>query len=95
MNSKNSSHSRNVKNPTDSKAMPKRQTESGSKKADEAIKAYREVATPLGSYSGITSAMSLPGRNFMPETQKVDPPISEGKIYLSENDQPVQDADDL
>lgn len=77
------------------KAKNTRKKASGSPKADEAIKEYRKGATPLGSYSGITNAMSLPGRNFIPEIQKADPPLSCGKMYIAENDLPVQDADDL
>lgn len=39
---------------------------SGSKRADEAIRAYREDSSPLGSYSGVTSAMGGPKRSASP-----------------------------
>ena len=102
---------------------------SGSKKADEAVKAYREGSSPLGSYSGVTSAMGgpkrsvspdntiprhipfdkdpkgglgpqdmmdFPGRSFLPGTNIPDVPFyGEGKIYVAEDELPVQDADDL
>ncbi len=72
------------------------QRSSGSAAADNAVTAYRSESTPLGSYSGITNAMSLPGRNFFPETKRADlPEPSEGKMYIPEDELPVQDADDL
>lgn len=55
---------------------------------NQAVSAYAEGATPLGSYTGVTEEMALPGKS-MPRRDVG------GKIYMKVDDMPVQDADDL
>ncbi len=55
---------------------------------NQAVSAYTESADPLGSYTGVTETMTLPGKS-MPRRD------IGGKIYMRVEDQPVQDADDL
>ena len=54
----------------------------------QAVSAYAEGADPLGSYTGVTEEMALPGKS-MPRRDVG------GKIYMKVDDMPVQDADDL
>lgn len=55
---------------------------------NQAVSAYKEGADPLGSYTGITEEMVLPGKS-MPRRDVG------GKIYMKVDDMPIQDADDL
>ncbi len=64
------------------------------KKSREAISEYRKSADPLGSYTGLTTGMQNELQSFS-GLPRADLKTDGGKVFLSIDSLPVQDADDL